>query len=355
MSTLSLIVIATLVAVVATGGYVGMWKRRAHTNGQQSNEEGVRPGPVFSIVSVVTGRPPPAGWPSFVANRNCYSKTHGYNSFVMCKQNETFRSEGLAPGFAKIIAVQRVLEASEEGAWVLMLDDDVMIVDMQLSVEEILRRVPPDTEVLLPQDHVEGCTFAIYAMLIKNGPIGRRFVQMWWEERPNSQSPRLAERMSCGWHDQCPMWRAVIRMLHATQGDHAFRLPLWNPLDPRAPNGEPAPAAAFETAIQGFVGNCTSLGHRTGRAPFFFESLFEFVVQTKWETTASFKRCITDNGCPRMFAAHTGFNPSFKRWWETNVAPAQGVCGHQPVPRQKVGQLFSHAQCSSMPKPPEGK
>ena len=178
-------------------------------------------------------------------------------------------------GWNKVWALQHALADARGFEWILLVDDDVVIGDKQRRLQDIVaRRAPPlppappaspperrapdpalvwpgrgaarslqakagpEAHVIFSQEHEDLCVFSNFGMLVRNSPTGRRFVDMWWGERPK---PPLR---GCGYMDQCPMWRTVIRMLHEARGEKDFVLEPWPESREPGPAPPPAPAPA---------------------------------------------------------------------------------------------------------------
>ena len=269
----------------------------------------------FAVVSTVLHRAPMWGWRVFTADRQCYTEKHQYTSIVLCEESKVLKAERQEPGWNKVWALMYALNHRDNYTWVLLIDDDVMISGKQRKLDAIVKEAGPGVHVILPQQGATSCIFSNYAMLVRNSPTGRRFAQMWWEERPTPPDK------GCGYMDQCPMWRTILRMLHEEQiaesGDgKPFELPIWSMHGDGDGQRLKLPDMEFDVGLHEAGVDCLGKGQAQKIAkPFSFASANGFVLQSKiYEPWAQgLKPELWDSA----FAMHTGpaINSSYVSWW----------------------------------------
>ena len=123
--------------------------------------------------------------PQFVANRECFAKKH---NLTLVKAFETpqamARNKGVKKHWGKVAYLRAVLPKFD---WVLLTDSDALMTAPRGQFRSFLSKLGPDVHAVFPReaspDGGPQCQFSNYAMMIRNSRVGRRLVDLWWQQR----------------------------------------------------------------------------------------------------------------------------------------------------------------------------
>ena len=237
--------------------------------------------------------------PQLALNRRQYAERHNVALLNKFEYPPELVSERLAPHWAKVYYLSKALP---EYDWVLLADSDVLITALGRSLYDMVKEAGDGVHAIFPRELAPKgsrsgnggtgqCAFSNYAMLVRNSEVGRRFVDMWWADRKNK----------CGWYDQCPCWRAIVRLLRQQRGEANYSLPVWK--------NEDAALAGFDkemAALSGDGGSCRAGDHDDKRTmgPLLFTTALG--VQLKLHLTAHCPIKHFERTYERVFCVHAG-------------------------------------------------
>ena len=196
------------------------WARLQGSQLAGHDSKGNSPQPKLSVGLVTVTDDPSRLHPDFNASRLCYAERQGISLVTVIRDpnatHKSFRDSNAfqmpTPHFDKVLILREHLSQFD---WILLSDSDtVMVGDWPLK-PSLCQMGDAGIHLIFPKDGIRTWAFSNFAMFVRNSSIGRHFIELWWEER----------WAHCGWYDQCPCWRAILRVLW---GGGNRTLPRWN-------------------------------------------------------------------------------------------------------------------------------
>ncbi|KAL1527456.1 hypothetical protein AB1Y20_016121 [Prymnesium parvum] len=172
--------------------------------------------------------------PSFYTSRKCHVRRHPEGVVLLYAFRNGTHADLPTPHWEKVAALRQHLPNYD---WIAYSDADTVMV-ATFSLQRVIDHAEASgVHMIVPREQDETkppkWSFSNFAMMVRNSAVGRRFVDLWWEERTNL----------CGFFDQCSCWRALVRIMqHGVKPDHG--LPAWRLHD----------TAPFDVAITKIAG-----------------------------------------------------------------------------------------------------
>eukprot|EP00045_Choanoeca_perplexa_P004896 m.41382 g.41382 ORF g.41382 m.41382 type:complete len:324 (+) comp12827_c0_seq3:94-1065(+) len=143
-------------------------------------------------------------------------------SQVMISASSRFPN-GVRNNWAKLNALQHVLRADSDFDWVVWMDRDVYISNVNIRFEQVLAATNNDTVIVISRDD-EGINSGVFAL--RNTDVGRRLLNEWMSYRGRFAFPR----------DQ-----KALRDIYNRRAGVRMNLALTQPNDQGSSTGLPAP------------------------------------------------------------------------------------------------------------------
>mmetsp|Transcript_25418 Transcript_25418/g.57892 ORF Transcript_25418/g.57892 Transcript_25418/m.57892 type:complete len:347 (-) Transcript_25418:194-1234(-) len=145
-----------------------------------------------------------------MANRRAYAKHHGYTALDIMTPREldaAYWHNSIDPYWLKVAAL-RQLAATATFDWLLYTDTDFHVLDFARPLDAFLpsaeRLHNSSVSLVVPQERSDSRTFSNFVTLVRTDPVGRHFLDLWWEERQHCNS---------SFPDQVAQWSAITSLL----------------------------------------------------------------------------------------------------------------------------------------------
>ena len=121
-------------------------------------------------------------------NKKTYCEKHGYALFDSTDLGESLAdgrkmhcalppiaNDCIPGGWGKIYTMKAAMEKYPHSEWIFNIDTDAMITNMTIKIEDIVRRVDPNSmmHIIIPAD-INGINCGV--MLVRNSAIGKAFL-----------------------------------------------------------------------------------------------------------------------------------------------------------------------------------
>ncbi|CAM9339605.1 unnamed protein product, partial [Phaeothamnion confervicola] len=158
----------------------------------------------------------------FFANKDCYARRHGYDLIVDYRNHVDGMGFYVDPAtgergptnvhFNKPWLLRKWLPHYD---WVLWLDLDTLVLDMERPIETFIDALGPENHILLPQEQMSVYFFSAYALLLRNSPEALAMVDDWFSLK--DCCPHAL------YDDQARLYAAVLRMQIKARGAEVDR------------------------------------------------------------------------------------------------------------------------------------
>eukprot|EP00929_Paragymnodinium_shiwhaense_P022329 TRINITY_DN14295_c0_g1_i3.p1 TRINITY_DN14295_c0_g1~~TRINITY_DN14295_c0_g1_i3.p1 ORF type:complete len:401 (+),score=64.48 TRINITY_DN14295_c0_g1_i3:181-1383(+) len=149
-------------------------------------------------------------------NFECYAQRHGYELDIFTEAEDPPCCLGLTQAefdagyWVKPLALRRLIQKRRH-KWVFWLDADARFHSLDTTLKDVVKDLADSVHVVVPSESSKECRFSAFAVLIRVGEIGEKFVEDWFQNYKNS----------CGYNDQCPLWETILQ--HSTQAVSQLR------------------------------------------------------------------------------------------------------------------------------------
>lgn len=162
------------------------------------------------------------------ANRDCYAKLHGYETYTLTTGSETLdlpkimQSDGhyadslrevTDPRWMKVRVLKKLMADRPDIEWFIWVDGDAVIVDYHRSLDGFLQLADRRHHVIIPsKDH--GCLWTSNHFYIRNSDVGHAFLDRWFDMLHQGRRCIFSVMFhGCSFGEQCHMWQAVTDYL----------------------------------------------------------------------------------------------------------------------------------------------